>query len=103
MTAQDGGARPAVNRPATEPTVADSGIDHLVSKLRDPDAMFTSAQVAVLMHTAGRWGYEHRVDEENGTHPDPQVYAFGSWYNQALEREKHDAETRRLLAEERAA
>lgn len=103
MTAQDGGVRPAEDRPATSDTVTESGLDHLIAKLRDPDAIFTGAQVAVLMHTAGRWGYEHRVDEENGAHSDPEVRAFGSWYNQALEREKHDAETRRLLAEERAA
>jgi hypothetical protein len=47
-------------------------------------------------------GYEARVDEENATYPPPRVLAFGRWYDQALERQKHDAETRRLLAEERA-
>lgn len=47
-------------------------------------------------------GYQVRVAEENGDHSDPHVFAFGRWYNQALEREKADAETARLLAEGRA-
>lgn len=46
-------------------------------------------------------GYEARVAEENGAYPEPRVFAFGRWYDQALEREKADAETRRLVAEER--
>lgn len=47
-------------------------------------------------------GYEIRVDEENAAGPPPRVLAFGRWYDQAQEREKADAETRRLLAEARA-
>lgn len=48
-------------------------------------------------------GYQIRVAEENGAYPEPKVLAFGQWYDQAQEREKHDAETRRLLAEREAA
>jgi hypothetical protein len=37
-------------------------------------------------------GYEIRVDEENAAYPPPKVMVFGRWYDQALEREKADAE-----------
>lgn len=47
-------------------------------------------------------GYQARVEEENATYPEPRVLVLGRWYNQAIEREKADAETRRLVAEERA-
>lgn len=46
-------------------------------------------------------GYQMRVLEENGAYPQPKVYAFGRWYDQALEREKADAEVRRLATLER--
>ena len=71
--------------------------EQIIAKLRDPDALFTTSEVAYLMSRAGRWGYEHRVDEENGAYPEPKVFAFGQWYDRALEREKADAETRRLV------
>jgi len=35
-------------------------------------------------------GYQMRVLEENGAYPEPKVFAFGGWFNQALEREKAD-------------
>lgn len=35
-------------------------------------------------------GYYLRVREENADWPPPPVYAFGRWYDQALEREKAD-------------
>lgn len=48
-------------------------------------------------------GYEQRVREENDqAQIEPRVLHFGAWYDQAVEREKADAETRRLVAEERA-
>ena len=69
------------------------------SALADPDRMFTAAQVADLMATAGRWGreavedepselswragfeagYRERVDEENRGHPASPVFTFGEW------------------------
>jgi hypothetical protein len=76
-------------------------VERIVAKLRDPDAVFTTSEVAYLMSRAGRWGYEHRVDEENETWPPPRVYVFGRWYDQAAERQKADAEVRRLAAQER--
>lgn len=36
-------------------------------------------------------GYWDRVAEENAAYPPPKVLTFGRWYDQALEREKHDA------------
>ena len=48
-------------------------------------------------------GYEARVAEENADYPPPRVFAFGQWYDQALEREHVDAETRRLVAEDAVA
>jgi hypothetical protein len=101
MTAPEGGARPGAIRPATTENVPGSEASRIIAKLRDPDALFTTSEVAYLMSRAGRWGYENRVDEENAAYPPPKVYAFGRWYDQALEREKADAETRRLVAEER--
>lgn len=44
-------------------------------------------------------GYEGAIREVNGDYPEPRVLAFGQWYDQALERQRADAETRRLLAE----
>ncbi len=61
----------------------------LIAKLADPDAVFTSGQVAYLMGTSGRWareaiegepsplsfeagrlaGYRERVAEENAAYP----------------------------------
>ena len=80
---------------------------------------FDRAQTAWLMSQAYRWGYEARdeedrgywagyqarVDEENAAYPPPKVCSFGRWYDQAVEREKADTETRRLSAQrtERAA
>lgn len=48
-------------------------------------------------------GYEIRGDEVNGAWPPPPVLTFGRWYRQALERERADAEVRRLVAEGGAA
>lgn len=47
-------------------------------------------------------GDQARAAEVNAEYPPPRVYAFGRWYDQACERERADAETRRLFAEERA-
>lgn len=63
-------------------------------------------QEQLLAWTAGflaGWdeGYEIRGREVNAEYPPPKVFAFGRWYDQALEREKVDAEVRRLVAGER--
>lgn len=76
--------------------------------------LFTRAEVAELIslalgtadeNVAYRAGYEAGywagVEQENATYPPPKVLTFGRWYDQALEREKADAEVRRLVAEER--
>ena len=39
---------------------------------------FTREQVAWLMSAAMRWGYELRVDEENGTWPPPPIFCAGN-------------------------
>lgn len=98
----DGAAQEQAGRPGS--SVADSAgleVERIVAKLRDPEATFTTSEVAYLMSRAGRWGYEHRVDEENAAWPPPRVYVFGRWYDQATEREKADAEVRQLVAGER--
>lgn len=94
-----------VSRPVpTGPAPASHGTEaeRLIAKMLDPDALFTTSEVAYLMSRSGRWGYESRVDEENAAYPPPKVFTFGRWYDQARERERADAETRRLVAEERA-
>jgi hypothetical protein len=48
--------------------------------------------VIEFMAMALRWGYESRVDEENEAWPPAPVLTFGRWYDQALERERADAE-----------
>jgi hypothetical protein len=75
--------------------VPDSATDRLVSMLNDAGAMFTRDQVAYLMGTAQRWGYEAREAEERdewtALQARPQVKVMGRWYDQATERAKHDA------------
>lgn len=104
MSDENGGARPAIDRPAAPPTVSDGSdtfeASRIIAKLRDPNALFTTSEVAYLMSRAGRWGYENRVDEENQrAAEEPRVLHFGRWYDQATERQLADAETRRLVAE----
>jgi hypothetical protein len=41
----------------------------LAAALADPAHEFTRDEVAELIATAVRWGYEARVDEENATYP----------------------------------
>lgn len=89
MTTQDGGARPAVNRPGTDLTVPLTEAERLI---------WTEAYLAGYDR-----GYQARVDEENAAYPPPKVLTFGRWYDQAAERQKHDAETRRQVDEHRAA
>lgn len=89
MTTQDGGARPAANRPGTGSTVPRTEAERLI---------WTEAYLAGYDR-----GYEARVDEENATYPPPKALTFGRWYDQAAERQKADAETRRLVDESRAA
>lgn len=68
-----------------------SSVDRLLWALEDPDATFTAEQMAYLMSTAMRWGYEARVDEENAAYPPPPVFAFGRWFEQAKARAEADA------------
>lgn len=72
----------------------DTSIDRLIKALTDPDYLFTRDQVAWLMGTAQRWGYEARVDEENASYPPPPVRVLGQWYDQARAREEADAAAR---------
>jgi hypothetical protein len=90
MTTRDGGALPASNGQGTDSTV------------QDPNDEFLVAWTAGYLAGYER-GHETRGREVNAEYPPPKVYAFGRWYDQALEREKADAETRRLLDEHRAA
>lgn len=55
-----------------------SDIGDLSAALLDPDHLFTGSQVAVLIASAIRWGYESRVDEENARWPaDPWLLVAG--------------------------
>lgn len=78
---------PASNDSAT----ADLG--RVVSALRTSES-FSRAQVAWLMRTAWRWGYETRVDEENNSWPPPKVFNLGKWFDQAAVRQHADAVAR---------
>lgn len=61
-------------------------------------AIYAQAAAAFFDH-----GYQARIDEEViRPAADSRVLAFGRWYDQALEREKHDTETRALLTGEAA-
>lgn len=71
------------NPPVRTPT------DRLIDALSDPNRLFTPAEVAYLMSTAGRWGHDARADESE---PDPLSAAAG-W----------DAGYRARVAEENAA
>jgi hypothetical protein len=101
-------------------TVAQSaaaGSKHPVAEALLTHENFTRAQVAWLMSEAMRWGYElrdeedlgwhagynARVAEENAAWPPPKVVAFGAWYDQALERERADADRGQPGLPERAA
>ena len=52
--------------------VESTQLNRAVDALRTQET-FNRAQVAWIMHTAFRWGYELRVDEENAGWPDPTV------------------------------
>lgn len=79
------------NRPQ-EPSVQDDG-DRVAEALRTQHT-FTRDQVAWLMATAMRWGYENRVAEENAAWPAPKIFTLGRWFDQATERAKADAAAR---------
>jgi len=83
-------ARTAV--PCDQP-VESTQLNHVAEALRGRD-MFDRAQLAWLMSVAYRWGYEARVDEENGAWPPGPIKVAGRWYEQAVEREKADATAR---------
>lgn len=88
---------------------APTGPPHPVADALLTQESFNREQVAWLMSQAMRWGYElrdeedrgwiagynARVAQENAAYPPPKVFSFGAWYDQALEREKADAEFRR--------
>lgn len=73
----------------------ESATDRMVAKLSDPDAVFTRDQVAWLMGTAQRWGYETRELEENEEYARREpVTVLGRWYDQAEYRAQADAAAR---------
>lgn len=69
---------------------ATDDLDPVVTALREQET-FDRAQVAWLMHTAYRWGYEARVDEENHDWPDPSVFCAGNTIK-AINQRAHRAE-----------
>lgn len=88
--------------------LGETAASRLLWALADPDASFTRAQVAWLMSNAMRWGYEHRVDEENaahaerwpsaaegGTRREDKVFTGGRWYSQAERRDAYYAQARK--------
>jgi hypothetical protein len=80
------------------PASTGTATDRLVSMLADPAATFTRDQVAYLMGTAQRWGYEAREAEERdewtALQARPSVQVMGRWYDQAAYRAKADAVAR---------
>lgn len=79
--------------PPAEDIRADAQQPDVAEALRIRES-FTREQVAWLMATAMRWGYELRVDEENAAYPPLPVFQLGRWYDQAEQRLKVDAEAR---------
>jgi hypothetical protein len=79
-----------------------SAAEQIIAKLRDPDAVFTTSEVAYLMSRAGRWGYEHRGDEENGTYPPPPITLGRAWINQVDYRRRCDVEARKPRSNDHA-
>lgn len=78
-----------------------SATDRLVAMLTGPEnepLTLTRAQLAWLMGTAQRWGYEARELEENeewtALQNRPPVQVLGRWYDQADCRRRADAEAR---------
>lgn len=84
---------PPVTDPTSLPASTGTATDRLVSMLADPSATFTRDQVAYLMGTAQRWGYEARELEENEQYAAPRepVYVMGRWFDQAERRARVDA------------
>lgn len=66
----------------------------IAAALKNADHVFTRTEIACLMSTAWRWGYECRVDEENQAYPPPKIMAFGQWYDQAVYRQQCDEHAR---------
>lgn len=69
--------------------------DDIAAALKDLDHRFNRTEIAYLMAVAYRWGYEHRVDEENRCWPPPKVRAFGAWFDQAAYRQDCDNAARK--------
>jgi hypothetical protein len=77
------------------PDVAKEPISHpAVAQALRTLQTFTREQVAWLMSTAMRWGYELRVDEENAAYPPTPVFQLGRWFDQAEQRQKADADAK---------
>lgn len=102
MRSNEEGPTPPQGQPSSSAldTADSTAFDHLGAALSNPEYQFSRAEVAILIDTAFRWGYEHRVDQENGAYPPEPIVFRGQWWDQADERRKHDAETARLLAEQ---
>lgn len=87
---------PTYTHPTPPGDVAQSPTDavrRLVAMLTGPEnepLTLTRGQLAWLMATAQRWGYEVRVDEENASYPPPPLMVAGRWMDQADYRRRCD-------------
>jgi hypothetical protein len=72
----------------------DTSVTGVIAALRDPNATFSRDQVARLLATAYRYGYEARVDEEERAYPPPPVRILGRWVDQVDYRRRFDAAAR---------
>ena len=98
-------ARPGIGTGAGAEQVdqTDAIVTHqrLVAALADrKHQVFTRDQVAWLMAQAMRWGYEHRVDEENEAWPDTTIVFNAGETIRAIERKRlRDESDAAVLAE----
>lgn len=89
-------------------------LERVIAKLTEPGATFSRSELAMLMGTAQRWGYEVRTDEEqrpdplswsagymagyrarcaeeNAAYPPPKVFTMGRWCSRAEERRRAES------------
>jgi hypothetical protein len=100
----------------TQTARARTATERLIDALTDPDRLFTPAEVAYLMSSAGRWGhdaraaesapdplsaaagwdagYRTRVAEENEAYPPVPIFVVGRWFDRADYRRSCDAVAR---------
>lgn len=68
--------------------VGQPGVHYAPAEALRTQQTFTRDQVAWLMAQAMRWGYEHRVDEENAVWPDTELIFSAGDTIKAIEREQ---------------